>query len=101
MKLATPFDLWKSAYTFGAMMAEAQAVITLRVMGLAGGWNLGPGGKQRMVSEMAAALQASGLAVARAMMMGANPIAVAGAAVAPVRRRTRANARRLARRGAF
>jgi hypothetical protein len=97
--LITPLDCWRAGMEFTAMMAEAQIVISLRLMGMAGVWNTPRGEHRRMVAEKAAAAQESGMAAARAMVSGARPTEVAQSALSPVRRRTRANAARLAKRG--
>lgn len=62
-------------------------------------WNVSPGESRRMVSEKVAAMQAATLAAASATMQGATPPVVALAAMKPVRQRTRANVKRLSRRG--
>ncbi|MFM2355437.1 MAG: hypothetical protein RLZZ528_1173 [Pseudomonadota bacterium] len=97
--MMTPLDCWRAGMEFATMMAEAQIVISLRLMGMAGVWNTPKGEHRRMVSEKAAAAQESGLAAARAMVSGAKPSEVARAALSPVRRRTRANVARLTKRG--
>jgi hypothetical protein len=48
-----------------------------------------------MVSEKTAAMQEAGLAASRAIMTGAAMPAIALAAMTPLRRRTKANVRRL------
>ena len=57
------------------------------------------GEPMRMVTEKIAAAQASGMAATGAMIRGAHPVKVARVALAPVRRKTRANVRRLAKPG--
>lgn len=89
----------RSALALGLMAAEAQAVIWMRLWGLAGAWNLGPGEPRRMVGEKLAAGAAAQMAMMRAQMAGKDPAGVLSAAIRPVRRRTGANARRLARLG--
>ncbi len=81
------------------MMAEANMVVLMRMWGIAGFWNVTPRESTRMVAEKAAAAQASALAAARAAGRGASPVAVASAALKPVRARTRSNVARLAKRG--
>jgi hypothetical protein len=79
------------------MMVEAQTVIALRMAGLAGLWTLAPGETARMVTEKQAAFAEAAGAVALAAMTGARPERLLDAAVGPLGRRTRANARRLGR----
>jgi hypothetical protein len=81
------------------MLAEAQAVIAMRLMGLAGLWRTGRAEPARMLAEKAAAAGQAAAAATRAALAGAGPAGIAGAALTPVARRTRANARRLARSG--
>jgi hypothetical protein len=94
-----PFDYWRAALTTGQMMAEAQSVIAMRTMGMAGLWNVTKGEDSRMVAEKGAAMREAGMAAAGAMMRGSSPARIALAALEPVKRRTGANARRLAKRG--
>ncbi|HQU69398.1 MAG TPA: antibiotic ABC transporter [Albidovulum sp.] len=81
------------------MLAEANMVIFMRVCGLAGFWNVSASEKSRMVREKTHAAQASARAAGRAMAAGESPTAIAQAALDPVRRRTKSNVLRLARRG--
>ena len=81
----------------GLMIYEAQVVIALRMMGMTGLLRGRPGENRRMVAEKSAAAAKSASAATRAAMGGAGPVAVAMAAVKPVRARTRSNARRLTR----
>ena len=81
------------------MTLEAQMIIAMRLGGMAGFWDVTKAENNLMSTEKLAAAQASAFAAAAAMMLGANPVGVALAAIEPVRRKTTANARRLARRG--
>lgn len=81
------------------MMIEAQRVIAMRVAGMTGGWNVTPAEDGRMVREKTEAAVASASAMVRTAIAGGSAGAVASAGLKPVRRRTRANARRLALRG--
>mgnify|MGYP003542184527 FL=1 len=98
-RMFNPFDYWRAALSTGQMMAEAQSVIAMRTMGMAGLWNVTPGENGRMVAEKGAAMREAGFAAAGGMMRGASPAKVTLAALKPVKRRTGANARRLATRG--
>lgn len=80
------------------MLAEANQVIGLRMMGLAGVTRAAPGENLRMVTEKQAAFAQSGAAMMRAFWSGRSPAAIYGAALRPIGRRTRANSRRLTRR---
>lgn len=81
------------------MMVEAQMVIAMRLMGMAGGWKVGRGENRRMVAEKSTAMVASTVAAGRALASGASAQGVALAALKPIRAKTRANARRLTRSG--
>lgn len=92
---ASPFALWKSGLDACRMLAEAQTVVGLRMAGMAGLWTLAPGETTRMVSEKQQAFAESALALTAAAMAGERPERLLDAAVRPLGRRTRANARRL------
>lgn len=95
--LSTPADLMRLVFDTTAMLAEAQAVIALRTLGMAGLLPRRDGEEQRMVSEKLAAMAESQAALLGAALGGASPVAMAEAALHPVRRRTRANVARLSR----
>ncbi len=86
------FRFW---ITTGMIAAEAQAVIAMRLMGMAGLWHVAPTEQTRMFAEKIAAAQKGATQAALAAMRGASPVDVAARAVAPVRRATRANVKRL------
>jgi hypothetical protein len=83
----------------GMMLGQANMVIAMRMMGMAGAWNVTPAENKRMVDEKTAAAVASGTAMMKAAMAGKDAVAVANAGLAPIARRTGANAKRLAKRG--
>ena len=93
--IPTVFDMLRPSILMGQMMLEAQIVISLRLMGMAGVLPVAKGEHRRMVDEKTKAAQEAGFAAARSLMTGAALPAVAVAAMTPVRRRTRANVRRL------
>lgn len=95
----TPFQVASLAVETSLMIAEAQMVIGMRLLGMAGMWSVGPGEQTRMVQEKTEAMLASGRAAGRAMRAGKDAGAVALAALKPVRARTRKNAARLVRQG--
>jgi hypothetical protein len=94
-----PVAAFRTGMALSLMMVEAQQVIALRLMGMAGVWAVAPGENSRMVSEKLPALAEAGQAAMLAAMTGGRPDQVAAAWVKPVGRRTRANARRLYLRG--
>ena len=96
---AVPWAYWSLGMNAWMLMAEAQAVIAMRMLGMAGVWNVTPMEDSRMVTEKMAALPQSMMAGSYAAMTGQSPERVAEAALRPLRRKTRSNSRRLARRG--
>lgn len=94
-----PFDMIRLSVNSAIMLGQAQAVITMRLMGLAGMWSVTPSENGRMVQEkLRAGLQANA-AVQKAVLMGKSPIEIAEAALVPISRATAANVRRLTKRG--
>lgn len=81
------------------MMMEAQAVITMRLMGMAGIWSVAPQENQRMMTEKVDAMVKSANNVSRVALNGGTADEITAAAIAPVRRATRANSKRLGKRG--
>lgn len=96
---ADPADWIRAGWTLGMLAVETQAVMTMRLLGMAGAWSVLPSENARMVSEKAPAFADATRAATRAAIAGAPPLAVADAWAKPLRRRTGANARRLGRRG--
>ncbi len=98
-KTATPADLMRTGVAFWTLMAETQAVVAYRMMGMAGMWAVAPSENARMVSEKAPAFADAMLAGSRAAMTGKRPDQVMEAAMRPLGRKTRSNSRRLSKRG--
>ena len=99
LKGADPFALAGAGWTLAMLAWETQAVMTMRLLGMAGAWSVLPSENARMMSEKAPAFAAATQAATRAAMAGRRPEAVAEAWAEPLRRRTSANARRLSLRG--
>lgn len=97
--LFNPIEIIRLQLKMGLMLAEAQTVIAMRLMGMAGMWRVLPSENARMVSEKLAAAQDASLAATRAALQGKSPAVIADHALKPIRRRTSANVKRLARRG--
>ena len=95
---ALPLAYWSNAFELGALMAEAQAVIAMRLLGMAGFWSVTPQEDARMVSEKIEALTRSGTDAATVALAGGRPDQIVAAAIRPIRRKTRANFKRLGRR---
>jgi hypothetical protein len=81
------------------MLAEAQMVIGMRMMGMMGLWRVLPSETARMSSEKLVAIGQATIASSRAAMAGKPPVAVVEAALKPIRLKTASNVKRLARRG--
>ncbi len=94
-----PWAGWANAVQLGYMITEAQMVIAMRLMGMAGLWSITPREKQTMVTEKAAALTRSWMNMQSAALSGKSPAAVAASGIRPIRNRTRSNVRRLSKRG--
>ena len=94
-----PIRFWGNAVQLGMMVAEANAVIAMRTMGMAGIWSVTPQENRRMLTEKVTALTKAGSDAAVAAASGAGPDVVIAAAIKPVRRATSANAKRLGKRG--
>lgn len=99
MPFPSQTEAMRLALQSGMMLAEANMVIVMRVMGMGGMWRVSPAENARMVQEKTDAAVASGAAMSRAIMAGQSPAKVALAGMKPVRDKTRANASRLAKRG--
>ena len=94
-----PFAVWNNMFELGMVMAEAQAVIAMRVLGMVGAWPVPKSENRRMVSEKVHAVTKGITDASYAALRGSSPEAITAAALKPVRRATRGNARRLSRRG--
>ena len=81
------------------MLAEAQMVIGMRMMGMMGLWRVSASENQRMVDEKIHASVKGATDAGRAMMAGRPLADVAHAALKPVRKATKSNVTRLAKRG--
>ncbi|WP_394151906.1 antifreeze protein [Loktanella salsilacus] len=98
-RTVTPLDLFKTQMEVGMMLAEAQSVIAMRMMGWGGLWSVATSENDRMVSEKTEAIMMSMQGAALAAMSGKRPDEIMNAAVKPLRQKTRANAKRLGKRG--
>lgn len=96
---ATPMDYWAVSLQVGYVIAETQAVVTMRLLGMAGIWSVTPAEDARMISEKVYALTKATTDASKAVMRGGAPDEIAAAAIRPIRQKTRANARRLGKRG--
>ena len=91
--------MWTLAFATGKMVAEAQAVIGYRMMGMAGLWSVTPGENARMMDEKTDAFTQSANAATAAILQGKSPVGVLTQALAPIGKKTASNVKRLSRRG--
>lgn len=94
---SSPMAIWKSGFDAWRMMTEAQTVVGLRMMGMAGLWTLADSETTRMFTEKQQAFAQAALGLTTAAMRGQPPEQILAAAVRPLGRKTSANARRLGR----
>jgi hypothetical protein len=79
----SPFEAMRLSMRTGMMLAEANMVIGMRMLGMAGMWRVQPSENRRMVAEKQAAGAEAALAMGRAVMQrgaGAGGGAEAGGA---------------------
>lgn len=96
---ATLAQLLSTQAQIVSMVAEAQVVVAYRMLGMFGAWNVTPSESGRMVSEKHDAFTQSGNAAFAAAMAGKRPDQILASATRPLRLKTRANAKRLSKRG--
>jgi hypothetical protein len=92
-------ELIRLSMQMGLMALESQRVVTMRLLGMGGMWNVAPTEDTRMVDEKSEAALASATAAGRAALQGKSAAGVALAALKPLRAKTKANAKRLTKRG--
>ena len=97
--LPLPFRMLSLGLQTARLIGEVQTVIALRSMGAMGLWPVGPSESLRMITEKGPALLRSAGAAGAAALAGHSPELIAGAALKPIRKVTRSNARRLSRKG--
>jgi hypothetical protein len=89
------FEMFRLQMRTTQMLVEAQTVIGMRLLGMAGVMPAARGENMRMVTEKQDAFAKSGMAAMRSMMAGHSPVQTYTAALAPIGRTTQANSRRL------
>ena len=90
--------LWRQSMAMATLMAEANTVMTLRVLGMMGLWNVPRGENNRMVAEKPPAFTESWVGMSRAFWTGKSAETVFNAWARPLTRKARANRKRLSRR---
>lgn len=95
MKKHDPFAAWRTGVALWSLAAEAQSVVTLRMLGMAGVLKAHPREGHTMLAEKGPAFARAAMAAGAAAAKGEGPEAVVAAAIRPLKRRTGANLRRL------
>jgi len=90
-----PLNIMRSTFAFWTLMAEANTVVALRVLGMAGVLPADGAENERMFAEKGPAFAAAMIAGSRAAMKGQSLDRVALATMRPLGRKTRANVKRL------
>lgn len=96
MMAPPPLRLWAQ---MTRLAIDLQTIIALRMAGMMGMVSQSPGEPFRMVAEKQAAASEAMMAVMQATSKGASVDRVMSAALRPYSKRTRANSRRLTRKG--
>ncbi|MBY5931771.1 antifreeze protein [Tateyamaria omphalii] len=87
-----------NAYSLTYLALETQAVMTMRILGMAGLWPVTRSENKRMLDEKLSAMTEAQWAMWRASLGLGGPSAVLAAGLRPLRVKTRSNARRLGKR---
>jgi hypothetical protein len=90
-----PYQPWKSTLAFWTMMTQAQTVIAIRMLGMAGVLPAHARENHTMLVEKGPAFAEAAIAAGAAVLAGKSPDEIAQAAIRPIGRRTRANVKRL------
>ncbi len=98
-RTATPLDLWKTTLEMSLLMFETQSVMTMRLMGMAGFWNVTSSENALMFDEKSPAWMKSMVNATQATLQGKRPDQIVNTAIRPLRAKTRPNSSRLAKRG--
>ena len=102
MRQTGPLDnmqrLLSMQFSLAMISAEAAAIITMRMMGIAGFWPVPKGKNTPLMQEKRRAQARAGVA-ASATRAGKSPSQITDAAVNPIRKTTRSNVSRLVHRG--
>ncbi|GAA3871491.1 antifreeze protein [Celeribacter arenosi] len=93
------YPLFDLQLRYAKMVADAQAVVAMRMLGMAGFWTTRPTEVQDMIAEKQQATLRAAVAGTRAIMAGKGPVATSSAMLSPVARKVRTNRRRLTDQG--
>lgn len=90
-----PLTLMSLNVKLASLMLDTQAVMMLRIMGMAGALPQTRGENNRMVNEKGPAMVKAYAAATKTAMAGGRPDQILTAAMKPVSRKVRANRKRL------
>lgn len=90
-----PLNLMKLSTQMAYLILDTQAVMTLRLMGMAGALPHARGENERMVNEKGPAMAKAYAAATKAAIGGGRPDQIMTAAMEPVSKKVRANRKRL------
>jgi len=91
----TPFDLWRASLEVGTLAFEAQAVVTMRMMGMAGIWPVAKSESRRMLAEKPPAFAKAAAVATTKAIRGGRVDEVVSVAAKSLTTKTRANRKRL------
>ncbi len=94
-----PFGYWKTLSDVTRTAIDSQSVIMMRTLGMAGLWNSSSNENHMMIREKQAAAIKSATNVALAIGQGKSPAEITQSAIKPYKQKTRANSKRLQKRG--
>lgn len=92
-------DLMRSGIQLSALAWEAQMVVSMRMMGMAGLWSVTPSENHVMTAEKPEAFAKAASAAGKAAIAGKRSDEILNAWTRTLRRQTGSNMRRLAKRG--
>lgn len=95
-KPANPLGIWQAYAGLGMLAFEAQAVVGMRLLGMAGAWPVARTENRKMLSEKPPAFAKAAIAAARKAASGGSSDQILTAAVRPLTQTARANRKRLA-----
>lgn len=95
---SSPFDIWRSGAELGALAFETHAVVTMRMMGMAGIWPVEKSENDRMMSEKQPAFAKAATAATKMAMQGGRMDEIVSAATKSLTTKARSNRKRLVKR---
>jgi len=93
-----PFNIWRTSAELGTLAMETQAVITMRMMGMAGLWPVEKSENELMMSEKQPAFAKAAMAATAVAMKGGRVDEVVSAATKSLTTKARSNRKRLVKR---